>query len=192
MELVLVVALSLFAITHLDTLLVLVAFCTDDQYSLAEIFVGHYLGFSIGLLGAIAGAKLARHAVEEWTFLLGFVPLTLGLWGFYRRRSTTQTATGAPVADPARRISIVTTAGIGLSGENIAIFVPFFVTLNWVELVIVSIVYVVAAAIVFGIAVVLGRRTADPLLPDWLDSIGVPLVLTLVGLYVLAAGWVAG
>lgn len=187
---VFLVAVWLFAITHMDTLLVLVAFCVDDAYHRPEILVGHYLGFTAGLVGAIIGALLAAELLQGRTFLLGFLPLSLGILGLIRRRSSSRTDQAVSADGPVGRVGVVASAGLGLSGENLALFVPFFAELAFGELVLVTALYLVAAGGLYLLAVIVAQRTAAIPIPDWIDRWLVPVVLTMVGLYVLMAGWI--
>jgi len=188
-ELLLAVSLWFFAVTHVDTLVALVAFCADESYRVVEVLLGHYVGFSVGLAAAILGALFTAEALQESAFLLGIVPLALGLAGFARRRPSSP-RDGSQPASALTRTGTVATAGVGLSGENVAVFVPFFATLSPGELVVISLVYVCAAGAVFVIALVVARRSAAGL-PDWTDRWLVPASLVVIGLYVLTTGWLA-
>ncbi len=192
METILLVGVWLFAVTHLDTLLVLGAFCADNDYRLWEVLVGHYVGFCVGLVVAVFGAILAAELLQEWTFLLGIVPLSLGLWGLLRQPPETTVEELPTVPNSLSRIGIVTVAGLGLSGENIAVFVPFFVDLSSSELILIIIVYLIGAGVVFLAAFVIVSRITTDGIPDWLDRWLVPTVLVLVGGYVVIAGWIIG
>lgn len=191
MEALIVVALWLFVLVHIDTFLVLLAFCADEHYRLAEILVGHYVGFTIGLVGAIAGALLAADLLEGRSFLLGIVPLGLGVWTLWRRTPDPH-GPAIPVAPEAwRRLFIVMAASIGVSGENIAVLVPFFTTLETAEILIIAVLYLVAAGLVFAIAWSVARRVMLVRIPPWIEEKLVPVILILVGGYVLGAGWIA-
>jgi len=188
-EHILFVSVWLFAVTHLDTLLVIGAFCADNDYRHREVLVGHYIGFSVGLAGAVAGALLAAELFQEWTFLLGLVPLSIGLWGLFRRPPELTVADSPVLPTAAGRVGVVTVAGIGLSGENIAVFVPFFAELSATELAIVIVGYLLGAGLVFLTALLAVTRVAVDGIPDWLDRWLVPTVLVLVGGYVVVTGW---
>lgn len=188
MEGVLLVAMWLFALTHLDTLVVLVAFCADPEYRSFEVLVGHYAGFAIGLFAAVFAAVLLGVVLQQWAFLLGVVPLGLGIWELLRRSSATESDHLQSAPGAIGRIAVVTAAGIGLSGENIAVFIPFFADLSIVELGAVVGVYLFSAGILFLVALLVGRRTAGAVLPDWIDRWLIPTVLVVVGIYVLLTG----
>ena len=192
MEQLLIVSLWFFGITHVDTFLLLVAFCTDENYQIPEVVVGHYLGFSAGLAVALVGSFVAAQSLREYAFILGLVPLALGVWGIIRRRPSSAPASGIVTHGRGARTGVVTFAGIGLSGENIAVFIPFFVTLTAAELLLVTVLYIVAAGVVFVLAYVVARLTVVAGLPAWFENWAAPASLIVIGLYVLSAGWVAG
>ena len=190
METVLFLGVWLFAVTHLDTLVAIGAFCADNDYRTWEVFVGHYLGFCLGLGAAVVGALVASELFQEWTFLLGLVPLGLGLWGLLSSPPETTVEQSPTVPDPAGRIGVVTVAGIGLSGENIAVFVPFFADLSTGVLALIVALYVVGAGVVFLVALLVVYRFATEGIPDRLDRWLVPTVLVVIGSYVVATGLV--
>lgn len=191
MEILIFVALWFFILTHIDTLVVLIAFCANDKYQPVEIITGHYLGFSIGLALAVIGALFASEFLEVWTFLLGGVPLGLGFWGLLRNRPDIELPEQMDVPSPVDRVGVVTSAGIGLSGENIAVFIPFFSTLTHGELIIVLSIYLGSAGILYMVSRIIAAHTVARGLPDWLADWLVPLSLIIVGLYVLGVGFFA-
>lgn len=189
MESVLFVAFWLFVLTHIDTLVVLTAFCLDGDYRTGELVIGHYLGFSGGLGVAVVAAVVAAEFLQRWTFLLGAVPLGLGLWQLLGGKPASEVAESPTPSTPRSRIGVVTATGIGLSGENIAAFVPFFVDLSTLELSVVVLLYLIGAAVVFLAALLLSRSAVVGKLPVWANRWLVPLILVLLGTYVLVTGW---
>ncbi|MDG5761919.1 cadmium resistance transporter [Natronococcus sp. A-GB1] len=189
-EAVLLVGVWLFVLTHIDTLIVIGAFCADNDYHLWEVLVGHYVGFCGGLGAAVIGTILAAELLQEWTFMLGFVPLSLGLWGLLRQPPETTVEEVPFVPNSLGRIGVVTAAGLGLSGENIALFIPFFATLSPAELILIITVYLIGAGVVFLAALATVSRLTTDGIPDWLDRWLVPSVLVLVGGLVVVSGWV--
>lgn len=178
----------LFVVTNLDTLAVISAFCADNDYRIREVLVGHYLGFSIGLAAAVLGSVLAGELLREWTFLLGIVPLGVGVSGLLSRPPEATVEASRVVPNSVGRIGVVTVAGIGLSGENIAVYVPFFADLSPAELTLVIGLYLVGAGLVFLTARLLVSRIAADGIPDRVDRWLVPTVLVFVGGYVIVTG----
>lgn len=190
MDAILFLAVWFFVVTHVDTLVVLAAFFLDETYARHEILVGHYLGFGVGLVVAVAGALLVAELLGLWTFLLGVVPLGLGVWGLVSNEPERSHQLEPLDTSTVRRIGIVMSAGIGLSGENLAVFIPFFADLSIGQLFVVVAWYLVLAGVVYVLALTIARTTATRFeLPDWIETRLVPVVLVIVGLYVLATGW---
>lgn len=192
MNTLLVVAAWLFVATNLDTLLVVSAFCADNDYRIREVFVGHYVSFCIGLAAAVGGALLAGELLAGWTFLLGVVPLSLGLWGLFRRPPETTIEELPVVPNTAGRIGVVAVTGIGLSGENIAVYIPFFADLSTRELAAVVGLYLIGAGVVFLVGLLAVYRIAAAGISEQLDRWLVPSVLVVIGLYVIVTGAVVG
>ncbi len=188
---VLTVAAGIFLLTHLDTVLVLLAFGTAPGYEPPEIIIGHFLSTGFGLGVSITGAVLATELLHDYAFLLGLLPLVLGIRGLYNRREASQPLKIAEHMSRRHRIGNVTFAGVGLNGENIAVFVPFFAGLTLLELTAVSVLYIIGAGLVVAVALLISLRAAAVAIPEWVETVLVPVVLILVGLYVFGAGWVA-
>ncbi len=120
MEVIIVVAFVLFAFTHFDTVIALIAFCADQEYGSSEVFLGHYLGFAIGLLLAVIGGLLFNELLHSWVHLLGIIPLTLGVLSILHRLPETNLI-HRRASGYGGRIGVVAATGIGLSGENLAV-----------------------------------------------------------------------
>jgi len=194
-ESILVVAIGLFVLTNLDTLLVTIAFCLDDTYATIDVLTGYAVGVVVGLAGAVAGGLLAAELLQDGAFLLGVVPLGIGLWGLVRRRpeaSTPASTTGTSTRLNRRgRIGVVSVTAIGLNGENLAVYVPFFAGLAPAERIVVVVVYLIAGGVLFLVALGGARLAGDTDHPAWIDQWIVPTVLVFVGGYVLVSGWLA-
>lgn len=190
MEHVYSLSLWLFAIVHIDTLIVITAFCTDDRYRRIEVLLGHYIGFVIGLAVAVGGAVAAAEVLGEWTFALGIIPVAIGVWGLWHRRQPVSAGPVEVVSRPTARVGTVAVAGIGLSGENVAVFIPLFAGLSIDVVAVISMLFIVAAGGVFVLALGIARLLAGRELPRWIDRWLVPLVLIGFGTYVIVSGLV--
>lgn len=80
---------------------------------------------------------------------------------------------------------MVFATGVGLSGENVALFVPFFLGLSPVELVGVVMLYLLTAGVVFLLALVTATRGALSTLPRSVERWLVPTTLVVVGVVVV-------
>lgn len=186
-----IIAAWLFAITHIDTFIVLVAFSADHAYDHWEVLIGHVVGFTIGLALAVVGALLAARLFQEYAFALGVLPLTLGCWGILNRSAIDTPVDQVEFPSTVARVGAVTMAGIGLSGENVAVFIPFFLTLENIELTVVLLGYLTGAFVLFIVSALVARIAEGRPLPRWVDDWLVPSLLIAIGLYVLTVGWFA-
>lgn len=103
-----IVAAGLFVATNVDTILVVAAFCLDADYAASEVLVGHYAGVAVALTGALLGAFVATATVRSWVFLLGVIPIAIGVWGLIRRNPDPQGDELQVLPGPVGRISVVT------------------------------------------------------------------------------------
>lgn len=183
------VATWLFLATNLDTVLVIVAFGADSRYGRLEILTGSYIGFVAGLVAAIGIAVIAAGVLASWTFVLGVIPIAIGIAGLRVRHTAADESTApGPTTSPRERFAVVTATSIGLTGENIAVFVPFFAALSSGAFVVVIGAYLVGAAVLFAAAVVVGRQFTAVAQPTWIEQWVVPTVLIAVGGYVFMSG----
>ncbi|RQG98108.1 cadmium resistance transporter [Natrarchaeobius chitinivorans] len=185
------VAAGLFIATNIDILIVVTAFCLDEDYATVEVVVGYCTGFLVGLCGAVFGAFVVTGVLQRWAFLLGAVPVVLGLWGLFRLEPDPVGDELQVIPGPTGRIWVVTVTAIGLNGENLAVYIPFFVGLTSAELLAVILAYIIAAVILFLVALLITRLTHDLPHPAWIDRWLVPAVLVFVGSYVIISGWIA-
>ncbi|WP_162354570.1 cadmium resistance transporter [Natrialba swarupiae] len=187
MEVIIVVAFVLFAFTHFDTVIALIAFCADQEYGSSEVFLGHYLGFAIGLLLAVIGGLLFNELLHSWVHLLGIIPLTLGVLSILHRLPETNLI-HRRASGYGGRIGVVAATGIGLSGENLAVFIPFFATLGLLEVIVIFILYAIGGGVLYLVASTVVRYTFSVVHLSWIDRWLVPIVLIVTGVFIMGSG----
>ena len=183
-----IAAIGLFVATNVDNVLVVAAFCLDEDYTAIEVVAGHYAGVIVALAGAVIGASVATATARSWVFLLGLVPIGIGVWGLVRRDPDPRGDELQVIPGTAGRIGVVTTTTIGVNGENMAVFVSFFVTLTPEQVALVVAGYLVAAGVLFAVGLGMARVAGDLGPPQWVNTWFVPVVLIVVGAYVFASG----
>ena len=196
METVLTVALWLFAVTNIDTLLVVAAFCVDRDYRTVEVFLGYYVGVIVALTATIVGAMFVAGWLRSWSFLLGVFPIALGVRSLLNQRASGDGDEGVKRGVDGSRLSragtgrtaTVLATVIGLSGDNVVVYIPFVLELSAGELRVVIVAYLLGALLVFPVAVTIARRTVSAGVPEWVDRLLVPVTLVLMGTYILVTG----
>lgn len=195
-ETVLTVALWLFAVTNIDTLLVVAAFCVDRDYRTVEVFLGYYVGVIVALTATIVGAMFVAGWLRSWSFLLGVFPIALGVRSLLNQRASGDGDEGVKRGVDGSRLSragtgrtaTVLATVIGLSGDNVVVYIPFVLELSAGELRVVIVAYLLGALLVFPVAVTIARRTVSAGVPEWVDRLLVPVTLVLMGMYILVTG----
>ena len=190
MFLLITTALVLFVITHADAFVLLVAFCTDHEYRTREVFIGHAIGFTGTIIAVVLGSIFATEYIQDRAFLFGVVPLLLGIWGLINRGEETSLPSIPHHTSHAGRIWVVAGASLGLAGENLAILIPFFLGLTAFEFAVIVLLYVICGGALFALAVVTAQKTTSIGLPPWIETWFVPIILIVVGAYVLSTGYV--
>ncbi|WP_254861653.1 cadmium resistance transporter [Halovivax gelatinilyticus] len=191
MEALLVAAVGVFIATNLDLLVVVIAFCLDEDYATGEVVLGYYAGFVVGIGGAVLGAFVVTGVLQRWAFLLGAIPIGMGLWGLFRREPAPRGDELQVIPGPMGRVWVVTVTAIALNGENLAVYIPFFVGLTLEQLLAVVAIYIIGAGVLFLGALLVTHITRDLPHPAWIDRWLVPTVLLFVGGYVVVSGWIA-
>jgi cadmium resistance protein CadD (predicted permease) len=184
---VILTAVSLFVGTNIDDMVVLsvlnVSSKTQGSPRKWQIWTGQYVGVA-GLTGlSLAAAAGLTILPTRWVWLLGFIPLTLGvvkLFAAIRDRRD-----GAPP----RLLSATGLIGvIGLTisngGDNLAAYTPIFRTMTTETLLVTLAVFAVLVAIwcwVAGLLVSHHKVTETVIrFGHWI----IPVVYILIGLYV--------
>ena len=189
-------AAGLFAGTNIDDMIVLavlnVTSRAEGRPKAWEIWAGQYAGIAIlVVISLLAALGLAYILPESYTWLLGFIPIILGLKklidAIRARRSGEQ-----PSPAVARGLAGVVAITVANGGDNIAAWTPFFRTLGLVDLSITMSVFAVAVAVwcLLGAWLVSHWRITD-LIQRWGHWI-VPVVFILIGLYIFQKGGVLG
>lgn len=191
MDALFLIAVGLFIATNIDLLIVVVAFCLDENYATVEVILGYYAGFLVGIAGAVVGTFVVAGVLQSWAFLLGIIPVAMGLWGLFRRDPDSEGDERQVITGSMGRIEVVTITAIALNGENLAVYIPFFSGLTPEQLLSVVVLYTINAGILLLAALVLTRLTRDLPHPAWIDRWLVPAVLILAGSYVVVSGWIA-
>ena len=189
---VLISAVTVFAATNVDDLVVLSAFFGDSKIKPWSIVSGQFLGIgALVLASAIAGAA-AVAVPEGWPSILGVAPLALGVYkGVLLVRSRSGTAMPSDEDEPqptaVGRSQMLAVAAVTLAngGDNIAVYVPLLAANRHAIA-----LYVVVFAILTGVWCALGFLLVNNrLIGARLRRYGraaLPVVLVVIGLHILS------
>ena len=189
-------AAMLFAGTNIDDMVVLavlnVTSRTEGRPKTWEIWAGQYAGITVlVVISLLAALGLGYLLPESYTWLLGFIPIVLGLKKLIvaiRSRRTGEKSSPAV----ARGLAGVTAITVANGGDNIAAYTPVFRTMSQANLSITIGVFAlgVAAWCLVGAWLVSHRKIAD-VIQRWGHWI-VPSVFILIGIYIFQKAGVFG
>ncbi|AQM40955.1 TPA: CadD family cadmium resistance transporter [Staphylococcus aureus] len=158
-----VTAAILYIATAVDLLVILLIFFarakTRKEYR--DIYIGQYLGSMILILVSLFLAFVLNYVPEKWILgLLGLIPIYLGIKvAIYDdcegEKRANKELNEKGLSKLIETVSLVTIASCG--ADNIGLFVPYFVTLDIVELLTTLIVFLVLIFILVFTAQKLAR-----------------------------------
>lgn len=188
-------AAGLFAGTNIDDLVVLAVLNassrTDGRPATRQIWAGQYAGIAaltaISLLAAL-GLKLVS---ESWLWLLGLIPLGLGLRKLVIAIRTHRAGQQASAA-VATGLTGVIGVTIANGGDNIAAYTPVFRTISGSAIAVTLAVFVIGVALwcLAGLWLVSHRKVTQ-VVERWGQWI-IPAVFILIGLYIFQKAGILG
>lgn len=177
-------AAGVFAITNIDGLIVLTAlFLASVRGELRgwQIVVGQYAGFTVMVVLSLLAAAGLLAIPGQWAGLIGFVPLTLGIWDLLQPPN----GVGEGSSLIAGNVSSVVWLIIANGADNISVYTPLFAAEDGGRIALTIGVFFVLLAVWCVIARLLGgnKRIVTSLVRSsrWL----VPAVFIAVGAGVL-------
>ena len=183
-------AAVVFAATNIDDIIVLsVLFARrDERFHTRHIVVGQYLGFAV-LVGASVAASAGLLALpEEAAGVLGLIPIGLGLRGVWRARRLNDHSHGEERLAERATMSTAAVASITVANgaDNIAIYAPLFATIGAGGLTTTLVVFFFLIAVWCAAGLLIGTRPAVVRVVDWAGHYAVPVVLIVLGTYIIA------
>jgi cadmium resistance protein CadD (predicted permease) len=188
-------AAALFVGTNLDDMAVLAVLSASSRAAGRprpwQIWAGQYVGMAL-LVGASLLAALGLTVLpESRTWILGFVPLGLGLYKLVAsvrsRGSGTQPSAAVPGGLPG--IVAVTVAN---GGDNVAVYTPVFRTSGAGDIAVTCLVFAVGVALWCAAGAWLAsNRSVTRAIERWGHWI-VPAVFIAIGVYIFYKGGALG
>jgi cadmium resistance protein CadD (predicted permease) len=135
----LVIAIAAFASTNVDDLFLLASLFVDTEFQTISVVVGQILGMSFLVVISVLAALFTFAIPSGWIYLLGLVPLLLGinrLWKLFSRRPETGLT---PRIGPdfvgkeqlrfrwvRSELALVTLLTMANGGDNLSVYIPLF------------------------------------------------------------------
>jgi cadmium resistance protein CadD (predicted permease) len=185
----LVGAVTVFAATNVDDIVLLSVFFADPQTRLWSIVLGQFVGISVLVLVSAAAGMAAVALPTGWTSLLGVVPLLLGVYkgiALYRARGRKEDEEERVSTDRSQAL-VVAGVTIANGGDNLGAYIPLFAADRRL-IAIYAAVFAVMTALwcVIGFKLVNNRIFGAEL--RRYGHVALPFVLVALGLYILRGG----
>jgi cadmium resistance protein CadD (predicted permease) len=185
----LALAITLFASTNIDDLVVLIGFFADRRFRTRDIVAGQFVGVAALYLASASGSLLSLVIPRAYLGLLGILPIVIGI----RKLSDLRRDASAPENSSQGSVAGVTLVTIANGGDNIAIYIPAFAVHSGAENAVIAMVFVAMTALWCMLAhwMVNHRRFGAPL--RRYGHIFAPMVLIGLGLVIIykagTMGW---
>ena len=187
---------GLFVGTNIDDMVVLAVLNVSSRAGsrprVWQIWVGQYVGTAVlVIVSLLAALGLALLLPERFTWVLGLVPLSLGLAKLIAAAGSPRSGAQTTPA-VAKSLTGVVALTVANGGDNIAAYTPVFRTLGAIETAITIGAFAVGVAIWCTLgAWLVSHRKITEIIQRWGHWI-VPSVFILIGLYIFRKGGVFG
>jgi cadmium resistance protein CadD (predicted permease) len=180
-------AAALFAATNVDDIVVLTALSISSRAAGRprpwHIWVGQYAGITVLVAVSLAAAAGLAQVPEHWLWLLGLLPLGLGL---SKLVTAVRAHRSGRYASPAVVTGLTGVIGVTIAngGDNVSAYIPVFRTSS------ATAITVIVAVFMAGVAVYClasSRLAAHRVVTDAVQRWGqwaVPVVFILIGCYI--------
>jgi cadmium resistance protein CadD (predicted permease) len=189
----LITAVLAFASTNIDDLFVLMLLFTQVSASFTKrsILYGQYLGIGSLIAISIAGSLIGIVIPKEYIGLLGLFPVYLGIRKLFSHEQTDnvpvlKSNNGLPLLSwiDASAVSVASIT-IANGADNIGIYIPLFVNLNWYNLLLTIITFLLMVYLWVKAAAFLILHPNLKVTLSRYNHILFPVILIGLGIYIL-------
>ena len=180
-------AVVLFAATNADDVVVLTVLSISSRASGQprrwHIWAGQYAGFAVLIAVSLAAAAGLALVPLHWLWLLGLLPLGLGLG---KLAAAIRAHRSAQRASPAAVTGLTGVIGLTIvnGGDNLSVYIPVFRTSSAAEIAVIVAVFLVGVALYCQASILFaGHRAVIQAVQRWGEWI-VPVVFILIGFYI--------
>ena len=187
MELI-ITSIVAFASTNIDDIFILMLFFANKEYKVKDVVLGQYLDIIALVATSFIGSLIGLIIDQNYVGLLGLFPVYLGIRGIIKliqHQGKSEPESAKISASKLNKTLSVAAVTIANGGDNIAIYIPLFGTLLIQQQAIMIAIFLVMVAVWCFAARYLSKHQAIANSIDKYGHIITPVVLILLGVYIL-------
>lgn len=152
-----------------------------------DIVLGQYLGFTLLIVISLLAAFGLALIPQQWIGFLGLIPMFIGLKVLFEKEE--EEMEEEEILESTNRFSsmILSVAVIMLAagGDNLGVYIPYFTTLNTLDLIVTIAIYYVAAALLIYLCQRLSTVKGISETVEKYEKIIVPIVFIGLGIMIM-------
>lgn len=184
--------IGVYISTSIDYLVILIILFAQGSQNKQKwhIYAGQYLGTGLLVGASLVATYVVKFAPETWMIgLLGLIPIYLGIrlaiFGEGEEDEDEEIIDRLEQSRANQMFWTVALLTIASGGDNLGIYIPYFASLNWSQIIMVLIVFAIGIIIFCELS---RRLSSIPLISETIEKyerIIVPLVFIPLGLYIM-------
>jgi len=178
-----------FIATGIDEMLVLILLFAHarNQQQIRQVYIGQQIGMTFILILVIIAISGISTFAGKWTGLLGLLPIILGIMELMEDEDDDDESPGilnkiSMFSNLSIRVAIIAIVG---GAEELAIYVPYFTSLNWDEVILAIIIFIIMIPIWSAICHMVGSMKNIYQFVKRFQRIIIPVVFIGIGIKVL-------
>jgi cadmium resistance transport/sequestration family protein len=178
-----------FIATGIDEMLVLILLFAHarNQQQIRQVYIGQQIGMTFILMLVIIAISGISTFAGKWTGLLGILPIILGIMELMEDEDDDDDSPGilnkiSMFSNLSVRVAIIAIVG---GAEELAIYVPYFTSLNWDEVILAIIIFIIMIPIWSAICHMVGSMKNIYQFVKRFQRIIIPVVFIGIGIKVL-------
>jgi len=185
-------AIAVYISTSIDYLFILLIIFSQShtQKGIRHIFWGQYLGTGILVAVSLFAAYVLNFIPQDWIIgLLGLIPIYLGIRvaviGEEEEEEEEEVVEKLESRGTSRLFWTVALITIASGGDNLGIYIPYFTSLAFSEILIALVVFVISIAILCFISYKLAKISFVSETLEKYERIIIPIVFIGLGIFIL-------
>lgn len=184
-------ALAVYISTSIDYLFILLIIFSQShtKKGLRQIFLGQYLGTGILVAISLFAAYVLNFIPQDWIIgLLGLIPIYLGIRVAFvgeEEEEEGEVVEKLGSRGTNRLFWTVALITIASGGDNLGIYIPYFTSLSFSEIVTALIVFAISVAVLCSISYKLAKISFVSETLEKYERIIVPIVFIGLGIFIM-------